>query len=125
MKAQALVPTLALAAALLTAPVAQAAPRNRPYPGHRPPAHGYYGQRPGYPSHGYHGYGYRSYRPYYPSYRYYAPPAPYYGSGWYGYEGYPYGYGGYGYGGYGYYPPPPPRYCPPRARVGVGFWFGF
>jgi hypothetical protein len=115
MKAHALVPALALAAALLAPPVADAASRHRSDRGRRPPAHGYYGHRPSYrPSYGYHGYGYRTPRPYYRTYRYYAGP----------YNYYDYGYGGYGYDyGYGYYPPPPPRYCPPRPRV--GFWFGF
>jgi uncharacterized membrane protein len=101
MKAHALVPALALAAALLAPPLVEAQPRHRPDRGHRPPAHGYYGHS------------YRAPRPYYRSHRYYYAPAPYYG----------YGYGAYGYGGYGHYPPPPPRYCPPRPRV--GFWFGF
>ena len=119
MKAHALVPALALAAALLAPPLVEAAPRQRSDRGRRPPAHGYYGHRPSYRSHGSYGYGYRAPRPYYRSYRHYAPPPPYYG---YGYGG---GYGGYGYGsyGYGYYPPPPPRYCPPRPHV--SFWFGF
>ena len=114
MKARTLVPALALAAALFASPLAEARDRPRPPRGHRPPAHGYYGHRQG---HGYYGHGYR---PYYRGYRYSAPPA-YYG---YGY-GYPYGYAPYGYGyGYGYSPPlPPPRYCPPRPRVGI--WFGF
>ena len=126
MKAKALVPALALAAALLAPPLADAGQRDRSNRG-RPPAHGYYGRQPGHPGHGYSSrgygrYGYRSARPYPRSYRYYAPPPLYYGNG------YGYGYGGYGYGGYegygyGYYPPPPPpRY---RPRVGVGIWFGF
>ena len=124
MKAHALVPALVLAAALLAAPVADAAPRHRSDRGRRPPAHGYYGHRPSYQPHGYYGHGYRGPRPYYRSYRhYYAPPTPYYGYGGYGYGGYGYGGYGYGYGGYGNYPPPPPRYCPPRPHV--GFWFGF
>ena len=116
MKTKALVPALALAAALLAPPLADAAQGHRR--GGQPPAQGYYGHRHGYPGQGYRGRGYGHYghrpAPYYRSYRYYAPPPPYYG----------YGYGGYGYGGYGYYPPPPPpRY--PRPRVGVGIWFGF
>jgi hypothetical protein len=118
MKARTLVPALALAAALLASPLAEARGRPPAPRGHRPPAHGYYGHRPSY---GHSGHGYR---PYSRGHRYYAPPA-YYGYGYapygYGYGGY--GYGGYGYGGYGYYPPPPPRYCPPRPRVGI--WFGF
>lgn len=123
MKAHALVPALALAAALLAPPLVEAGSRHRSERGGRPPAHGYYGQRPPARHHGYrpshrHGYGYRAPRPYYRSHGYYAPPPPYYG---YGYGAYGYGQG-YGYGGYGYYPPPPP-YCPPRPRV--GFWFGF
>lgn len=120
MKPQALVPALALAAALLASPLAEADSRHRSDRGRRPPAHGYYGHRPshgsyghGYYGHGYYGYGYRPSRPYYRSPRYYVPPPAYYG----------YGYGGYPAYGYGYYPPPPPRYCPPRPRV--GFWFGF
>jgi hypothetical protein len=124
MKAHALVPALALAAALLAPPLVEAAPRQRSDRGRRPPAHGYHGHRPSYRSHGSYGYGYRAPRPYYRSYRHYAPPPPYYGYGYGGgYGGY--GYGSYGYGsyGYGYYPPPPPRYCPPRPHV--SFWFGF
>jgi len=144
MKAQALVPALALAAALLASPLAEAGTRHRPERGRRSPAYGYSDHRP---SRGYYGYGnsygnsygngygngygnsygngygnsygYRN-RPrrlYHRSQRYYAPPSAYYG----------YGYGGYGYGGnnaygYGYYPPPP-RYCPPRPRVGFSFGF--
>jgi hypothetical protein len=130
MKAQALVPALALAAALLASPLAEADSRHRSERGRRPPAYGEYGHQqnrgsygyrssPGYRNgYGYHGYGYRPVRPYYRSPRYYAPPPAYYGYG-YGYGGY--GYGGYDAYGYGYYPPP--RYCPPRPRV--GFWFGF
>jgi hypothetical protein len=128
MKAQALVPALALAAALLASPLAEAGSRHRSERGRRSPAYGYsdhrpsYGYRNGY-GNGYgssYGYRNRPRRPYYRSQRYYAPPPAYYG--------YAYGYGRYGYGGnnaygYGYYPPPPPRYCPPRPRV--GFWFGF
>jgi hypothetical protein len=125
MKAHALVPALALAAALLAPPLADASSRHRSDRGRRPPAHGYYGHRPSY---GYHGYGYRTPRPYDRSYRYYTAPYGYYGYGYpgYGYGAYGYGHGnanGYGGYGYGYYPPPPPRYCPPRPRV--GFWFGF
>ena len=112
MKAHALVPALVLAAALAAPPLADAASRHRSDRGRRPPAHGYYNHRP---SHGYYGYRYRAPRPYYPSHRYYYAPRPYYG---YGYGGYGCGYG-YGYGCY----PPPPRYCPPRPRV--GFWIGF
>jgi len=142
MKAQALVPALALAAALLASPLAEADSRHRSERGGGPPAYGYsdrrpshgdygqrsYGHRPNYGhygngnryGHGY-GYGYGPRRPHYRSPRYYAPPPAYYGYG-YGYGGY--GYGGYDAYGYGYYPPPPPpRYCPPRPRVGI--WFGF
>jgi hypothetical protein len=133
MKAKALVPALALAAALVAPPLTDAAQRHRSDRGGRPPAHGYYGHRPSHPGYGYgHGgygyghYGYRPARPYYRNRGYYAPPPPSYGYG-YGYGGYGYGgygYDGYGYGGYGYYPPPPPpRYH--RPRVGVGIWFGF
>ena len=108
MKTHALVPALALAAALLAPPLADAGQRDRSSRG-RPPAHGYYGHRPSPSHHGYRGrsyghYGYRSARPYYRSHRYYAPPPAYF---W-----------------YGFYPsPPPPRYN--RPRVGVGIWFGF
>jgi len=140
MKAQALVPTLALAAALLASPLAEADSRHRSERGGRPPARGYYGHQPSHGdygqryyghrpnyghyangnryghSHGYgDGYGYGPRRPYYRSPRYYAPPPAYYG---YGYGG----YGGYDAYGYGYYPPPP-RYYSPRPRVGI--WFGF
>jgi hypothetical protein len=121
MKAHALVPRCSRRRAPGPAFV-RAAGHHRTAP--RPPAHGYYGHRPSYRPHGDHGYGYRAPRPYYRSYRhYYAPPTPYYGYGGYGYGGDAYGGYGYGYGSYGYYPPPPPRYCPPRPRV--GFWFGF
>jgi hypothetical protein len=113
MKAHALVPALALAAALLAPPLTEAGSRHRSDRGRRPPAHGYYGHRPSYrPSYGHYGYGYRTPRPYYRAYRYHAVPYGYYDDDDYG----------YGYG-YGYYPPPPPRYCPPRPRV--RFWFGF
>jgi hypothetical protein len=127
-KAHARVPALALAAALLVPPLAEAGHRHGPGCGHRPPAHGYYGHRPKpYYGHG-RAYGYRAPRPYYRGYRHYAPPPPYYGSGYgYGYgNGYG-GYGGYGGGSYGYGPGyyPPPAYCPPRPRGGVGIWFGF
>jgi hypothetical protein len=137
MKTQTLVPALALAAALLASPSARADSRHRSEGGRGSSAHGDYGHpqdrgsyrygyrsSPGYRNgyghgngYGYHGY--RQVRPYYRSHRSYAPPPPYYGYG-YGYGGY--GYGGYDAYGYGYYPPPP-RYCPPRPRV--GFWFGF
>ena len=123
MKAHALVPALVLAAALLAPPATDAASRHRSDHGRRPPAHGYSGHRPSHrPSYGYYGYRYRTPRPYYRTYRYYSAPYGYYGDE-YGYgDG---GYGGYGYDGYGYYPPPPPRYCPPRPRPRIGFWFGF
>ena len=128
MKAKALIPALALAAALVVPPLADASDRHRSSRGHGSSSYGYYGHRPSY---GYSGHGYRPVRPYYRSHRYYAPPAYYgygygaYGYGGYGYGGYDPGYGyGYGYP-YGYYPPPPPppRYYRPRPRV--GFWFGF
>jgi hypothetical protein len=118
MKVQALVPALVLASALLAPPLADAASRHRPARGRRPPAHGYYNHRPSHrPSYGHYG-------PYYRPCRYHSAPYGYYGYG-YGYPyGDPYGYGGYGAYGYGYgYYPPPPRYCPPRPRI--GFWFGF
>jgi len=114
---KALVPTLALVAALSLPAVAEAGHRHGPRCGHR----GHYSD--GYRSDGYsrgnrHGYysrphayssRYRSYRPRYDGYGY--APAPY-------------GYGdGYGYG-YGYYPPPPP-YRSPRPRVGLSLYFGF
>ena len=125
MKARALIPALALAAALLAPPATEAASRHRSDRGRRPPAHGYYGYRPSHrPSYGHYGYRYRAPRPYYRTYRYYSTPYDDdYGYGSYGYGSY--GYGGYGYGGYGYgyYPPRPPRYCPPRPHV--SFWFGF
>jgi len=129
MKAQALVPALALAAALLASPLAEADGRHRSERSGRPPAQGYYGHRPSHGSYGYrpsdgyyghgnrYGYGYRPRPRYDRSQRYYAPPPAYYG---YGYGGY--GYGGYDTYGYGYYPPPPRYY---RPRVSVGFWFGF
>ena len=88
MKAHALVPALALAAALLAPPLAEAGSRHRSDRGHRPPAHGYYGHRPSHrPSYGYHGYRYRTPRPYYRTYRYYSAPYGYYD------DGYGYGYG--------------------------------
>ena len=121
MKAQTVVPALALAAALLASPFAEAGSRHRSERGRRNQAHGYTSHRP---SHGYdgyrNGYGYgnsyrNSYRPrrqYYRSQRYYAPPPAYYGYG--------YGYGGYGYGGYDAYDY---GYRPRRPRVSV--WLGF
>ena len=60
MKAQALVPALALAAALLASPLAEADGRHRSERGGRPPAQGYYGHRPSHGSYGHgnsHGYG--------------------------------------------------------------------
>jgi hypothetical protein len=122
MKAKALVPALALAAALLAPPLADAAPRRGSSRGHRPPAHGYYGHRPSDRAWGYT----NRYRPYSRRYRYdYAPRAPYYGYGYgYGYAyPYPYGYGLYD--GYGYYPPPPPPPRYRRPRIGFGIWLGF
>ncbi len=131
MKAHALVPAFALAAALVASPLAEGGNRHRSDRGHRPPAHGYYNHRPshghdGYrPSRGFYSYGsrygygsrYRPRRPYYRSRRYYAPPPVYYG----------YGYGGYGYGGYDAYDygycPPLPRHRTRRPRVRV--WLGF
>jgi hypothetical protein len=136
MKAQTLVPALALAAALVAPPLAEAGSRHRPERGRRPQAHGYYDRRPSHGSYGYdsryghgsrysygsrygYGSGYRPRRPYHRSQRYYAPPPVYYGYG--------YGYGGYGYGGYDAYDygycPPPPRHRPRRPRVSV--WLGF
>ena len=130
MKTQALVPALALAAALLASPLAEADSRHRSEA--RPPVLGSRRLRPPaeprlatataratatgrlrLPRYGY--------RPYYRSPRYYAPPPAYYGYG-YGYGGY--GYGGYDAYGYGYYPPPPPR-ATAAPRVGFGIWFGF
>ena len=127
MKTQTLVPALALAAALLAPPHAEADGRHRSAGGRGYSAHGDYGHGQSHGSYGqhsshgyrngygYHSYGYRSYRPYYRGPRYYAPPPAYYG----------YGSGGcYGDYGYGYYPPPPPpRYYRPGFRFGV--WLGF
>lgn len=93
---------------------AEAAHRHGPGCGHR----GY-----GYSSRSYYGHG-RDYRPYrhrsyrHRSYRHgYRAPRHYY-------SGRPYGYRHHGYGYY--WSPPPayyygPRYCPPRARVGLFF----
>jgi hypothetical protein len=113
---KALIPALALGAALLLAPPAQA------YDGH---GHG----RHAYRSHGYsygharvysqpRGYYYAAPRRYYAPYPYYAAP--------YGYAPYPYPapypapYYGYG----GYYTPPPVAYRP-GVHVGIGLSFGF
>ena len=104
--------------ALVAAPGAQAADHHHDGSYHRGYSrsyrhdgdHRYYGSHHGY-AYGPH-YHYYARRPYYPVY------------------GYGYGYGGY-YPDYyyGYYPPPAyaygPRYCPPRPRVGVGFYLGF
>jgi len=118
MKARALVPALALAAALLAPPATEAGSRHRSDRGRRPTAHGYYGHRPSYgSSHGHYGYGYRTPRPYYRPYRYNAVPYGYYDD-----SNYDDSYYGYGYG-YGYYPPPPPRYRPLRPRVHISFGF--
>jgi hypothetical protein len=116
MKVHALVPALALAAALLAPPLTEAASRHRSYDrGRRPTAHGYYGHRQSYGSYGH---GYRAPRPYYRSYGYGAVPYDYYYDDAYGY-----GYGdGYG---YGYYPPPPPPRYYRHRRPRVHFWLGF
>lgn len=111
---KALVPALALAAALSLPSVAEAGHRHGPRCGHR----GYYSDgyarrhRQGHYARPLGHYGYRA-DPRYYGYRNGYAPAPY-----------AYGYGnGYGYSngyGYGYYPPPPPR-----PRVGVSLYFGF
>jgi hypothetical protein len=131
MKALGLVPALALGAALLAAPVAEARDGGRRAAQH----HGSYGRGGSYHGRSYRGGSYygRSYRA--PVHRYYGygryyRPSPYYYSG--GYYAVPYAapgyYGGYAapypapvYGGYayGYYPPPPARYCPPRIGFGI------
>ena len=121
---KALVPALALVAALSLPSVAEAGHRHGPRCGHR----GYYSD--GYRSDGYsrgnrHGHYSRPYA-YAPRYRSYRPS--YYGHG-YGYaptpDAYGYGYGpGYGYD-YGYPEYPPPPYRGPRPRVGVSLYFGF
>jgi len=110
MKALALVPALALTAALLVPPLAEAGQRHRSDRDHRARSrqHGYYYNAPRS-----YGHGYDRYRPYsYRGYRYYAPPVPY---GYYGYPPAPYGY-------YGYYPPP---YDYHRPRGGFYLNFGF
>jgi len=128
---KALVPTLALVAALCLPAAVEAGHRHGPRCGHR----GYYSD--GYRSDGYsrgsgHGYysdgysrgsrhGYYS-RPYGYSSRYRGHRPRYYG---HGYAPAPYGYG-YD-DGYGYYPPPPPyrSYRGRRPRVGLSLYFGF
>src|SRR5512145_418461 len=152
MKANALVPALALAAAVAMAPsFAEAGQRSgRSHRGSN------YSQR--HDSHGgSYGYGYsQRHDSHRGSYRYgygqrydrqgscrsnhrhrsscrgywYAPPPVYYGySGGYDYGGSLYD-SSYGYGydngyDYGYYPPPPPRrpYCRPRPRVSIRIGF--
>jgi hypothetical protein len=114
MKAHALVPALALAAALLAPPLASAAKRHRSDRGHgrRTYQHGYSYQAPRV-----YGHGYYRYRPYTRAYRYYVPPVPY---GYYGY------YNDYPLVPYGYYPPPEYYYRPYyRPRSGVYLNFGF
>ena len=75
MKTQAFVPALALAAALLASPLAEADSRHRSERRGRPPAQGYYGRQPSHGSYGYgSGYGYRQRPRYYRSQRYYTPP---------------------------------------------------
>jgi hypothetical protein len=113
---KAIVPALALTAALALPSLAEAGHRHGRGCGHKGYGRsGYYyddgyrgnggrGHGGGYYGRPY-GYGYSSpYRPY--ARRYYAPPP-------------------YGYGGYGYYPPPPPVYYGGRPRVGVTLHFGF
>lgn len=106
MKAHALVPALALVAALITPPVAEAGGRHDRERHARSYSHGYYYRAP-------RGHGYYGYRPHYRGYGYYAPV--------------PYGYYGYyppaPYYGYGYYPPP--YYYAPRSGVYLNFGFGF
>jgi hypothetical protein len=113
MKAHALVPALALVAALITPPLAEAGGRHDRDRHGRSYTHGYYYRAPRG-----HYRGSYQYRPHYRGYRYYAP-APY------GYDDY-YGYYPpvpYGYYGYGYYPPP--YYYRPRGGVYLNFGFGF
>lgn len=117
MKALALAPVLALAAfALVAPPQAEAGHRHSDNCGHRQYSRGYgYGYRaPAYRSYG------RRYAPYYRGgYRAYGYAPRYYAVPSYGY-----GYYGSGYDDYGYYPPPPPpRYCRPRPRMGIYFRF--
>jgi len=107
---KALVPALALCAALSWPSFAEAGHRHGPRCAHR----GYYsdgyarGHRHGYYPQPYAYSGYRPYRRGTYGHRY--APAPYaYGHGY----------------GYGYYPPPPPPYRGPRPRVGVSLYFGF
>ena len=126
MKALGIVPALALAAALLAPPAAEAGHRHGPGCGH-----GYRGPSYSHGHRGGHGYSGRTYSrgPVHhhgprSGHRGYYRPAPYYYGGYYGggYYAQPYptpGYYGYGYGSY----PPPPVY--PRPRVGVGIYFGF
>ena len=117
---KAIVPALALAAALALPSLAEAGHRHGRGCGHKGYGRSSYYYDDGYRGRGYggrgygggyyarpYGYAYSSpYRPY--ARRYYAPP-PY----------------AYGYGGYGYYPPPPPAYYGGRPRVGVSLYFGF
>lgn len=109
MKPHALVPALALAAALLAPPLADAGQRHRSDRGHRRTyPHGYHYKAPRA-----YGHGHYRYRPYSRGYRYYAPRVPY---GYYGYYDY------YPPAPYGYYPPPYYYY---RPRSGVYLNFGF
>jgi hypothetical protein len=110
MKAHALVTALALAAALLAPPLADAGGRHRSDRDYRTRSrqHGYYY----YQAPRAYGHGYYRYRPYYRGgYRYYAPPVPYYGY----YPVVPYGYGYY----------PPPYYYTPRSGFYLNLGFGF
>jgi hypothetical protein len=144
-KVKALVPALALAAALSLPSVAEAGHRHGPRCGHRGHySHGYrsdgysrgrgYGYSDGYSRgsrHGYYSDGYYSDRYRSDGYSrgsrhgYYSQPYGY--SHWYQghrprYNGH--GYAPYGYDdGYGY--DPPPRYRSRRPRVGVSLYFGF
>jgi hypothetical protein len=130
MKAHALVPALALAAALVLPPLAEAGHRHGPGCGHRHAPYadrgrGYYDRGHGDYGHGDyahgHGHGYRNGYGYSYQYRPYRPYGRRYG---HSYAPVPYSYGSYGDGyeaPYGYYPPPPPR----RPRFGIGIYFGF
>jgi len=114
---KAIVPALALTAALALPSVAEAGHRHGRGCGHA----GYGYSSRGYGYSGYNGHPYRGHGGYYAAPYGYGHATPYrpYATPYYAAPPPPYAYG------YGYYPPPPPRYYGGRPRVGVSLYFGF
>jgi hypothetical protein len=119
---KAIVPALALVAALALPSVAAASDRHGSRHGRR----SYSAQR--HDSRGYRGH--YTARPYADSYRYRSYRPRYYGGYDYAPAPYAYGYYGYGYAPYAYdapygYYPPPPRYRRVRPHLGLSLYLGF